>query len=184
MTSAARTTKRRSGFTLLEIIIVLALAAIIMGGAASMMIFSSDERLLGNASGEVELLAKQARASALLKQTPYALEFREGVVRLLPLALAGRDEKTTAGGRSIGGQETDDAAFAEYRWDEEIEVSVQRWNSEEWLPARKNAIHVWRFDPDGISEPLAIRFTTGKSWVEDIFHPLTATVQDTQSEIR
>ena len=60
-----------------------------MGGAVGMMIYSSDERVLRNASGEIELLAKRARTTAILQQTPYALEFREGIVRLMPLA-AGR----------------------------------------------------------------------------------------------
>ena len=81
---------------------VLAIAAVIMGGAVGMMVYSSDERVLRDASGEIELLAKRARTTAILQQTPYALEFREGVVRMMPLALAGREEKKTAGGHRIG----------------------------------------------------------------------------------
>ncbi|MES2997260.1 MAG: prepilin-type N-terminal cleavage/methylation domain-containing protein [Verrucomicrobiota bacterium] len=186
MISAARTIERRAGFTLLEIVIVITIAAVVLAGAVGMMVFSTDERILGNASGEVELLAKRARVTAMLKQTPYALEFREGVVRLLPLALAGMDEKETAGGRAIGGETEEPSAteFAEYPIPAEIGLSVRRWNSEKWLPAHKNAIHIWRFDPNGINEPLAVRFATGESWLEDTFHPLTATIRDTRSEIR
>ena len=47
-----------------------------MGGAIGMMVYSSDERVLRDASGEIEMLAKRARTTAILNQTPYALEFR------------------------------------------------------------------------------------------------------------
>ena len=72
---------------------VLAIAGIVMGGAVGFMIFSSDERALRNASGEIELMAKRARTIAILQQTPYAVEFREGRVNLLPWAQAGMQDK-------------------------------------------------------------------------------------------
>src|SRR6478752_6594950 len=93
MISAAKTNKSPRGFSLLEIVIVLAIIAVILGSAVGLMVFSSDERVLRNTSGEIELLAKRARTIAILHQTPYALEFREGIVRLLPLAQAGMDLK-------------------------------------------------------------------------------------------
>lgn len=175
-----------SGFTLLEIIIVLAVAAVVLAGAVGLMVYSTDERGLRRASGEIELFAKRARASAILRQTPYALQFREGSVRLLPLALAGSDRKTTAGGREIGGEETEKPEYDadEFHIPADIELSVRRWNSDKWLPARNQAIHIWRFDPDGISEPVSVRLATGKSYIEDTFHPLTATIRETSTEIR
>jgi prepilin-type N-terminal cleavage/methylation domain-containing protein len=188
MTSAARTNERRrpAGFTLIEIVIVLAIAAVVMGGAVGLMVYSSDERVLRNASGEIELLAKRARTTAILLQTPYALEFREGRVKLLPLAEAGRDEKFTAGGNKIGGERvlTDSAE----RWDYELEggmqVLVRRWNSREFLPTRKNTVHVWRFDPNGLCEPISVRLVLDESWAEDTYHPLTATIRESLLEAR
>jgi prepilin-type N-terminal cleavage/methylation domain-containing protein len=186
MTSAARTNERRSGFTLLEIVIVLAIAAVVMGGAVGLMVYSSDERVLRNASGEIELLAKRARTTAILLQTPYALEFREGSVRLLPLAEAGKDEERTAGGREIGGEEvlTESAERWEYPMEDGVEVLVRRWNSADWQPTRKNAVHVWRFDPNGLCEPLSVKLTLGDSWSEDIYHPLTGAVRENFMEAR
>lgn len=186
MISAVKTTKRPQGFTLIEIVMVLAIAAIVMGGAVGMMIYSSDERVLRKASGEVELLAKRARTTAILQQTPYALEFREGVVRLLPLAEAGRDEKKTAGGHRIGGEpvEPRGGEHREYVFDGGMAVFIRRWNSEKWLPTEKNSIHIWRFNPDGLCEPLSVRLTLDKSWSEDTYHPLTATIRDSQLEAR
>ena len=112
MISAVKTTRHPQGFTLIEIVMVLAIAAVIMGGAVGMMVYSSDERMLRDASGEIEMLAKRARTTAILQQTPYALEFREGIVRLMPLAEAGRDEKKTAGGHRIGGDDRSSRAAA------------------------------------------------------------------------
>ena len=186
MISAVRTNKALRGFTLIEIIMVLAIAAIVMGGAVGMMIYSSDERTLRDASGEIELMAKRARVISILNQTPYALEFREGVVRLLPLAEAGRDEKKNAR-KSRGEVAPAEGAANEsrqYVLENGLEISIRRWNSEEWLGTAKNAVHVWRFDPDGLCEPVSIRLSLDKSWSEDSYHPLTATISESQSETR
>jgi prepilin-type N-terminal cleavage/methylation domain-containing protein len=183
MTSATKTNKRsRGGFTLLEMVMVLALAAVLMGGALGIMLSSSDEKTLNHATGEIELLAKQARTISILHQTPYALEFREGVVRLLPFAQAGGDGK-----RAI--EATDPAGGSEnrvYHFDPGVTVSVRRWNTDRWLAAAKDDVHVWRFDPDGLCEPISIHVGYGNSWMEDTFHPLTASaiLEEKSSEIR
>lgn len=185
MILAVRTSESRSGFTLIEIVMVLAIAAIVIGGAVGMMVYSSDERTLRNMSGEIELLAKRARTTAILNQTPYALEFREGVVRLLPFANAGLDRRKISKNRVE--QDTDEFASDTSRQislDGGVNVEVRRWNSEEWLTTFKEVVHVWRFDPDGLCEPLSVRLTVGKSWAEDTYHPLTATIRDSALEAR
>ncbi|HEX7260367.1 MAG TPA: prepilin-type N-terminal cleavage/methylation domain-containing protein [Luteolibacter sp.] len=177
MISAVRTINRKQGFTLVEIVLVLAIAAIVMGGAVGLMIYSSDERVLRNASGEIELMAKRARTIAILHQTPYALEFREGVVRLLPFAQAGMDEKRIS--RSRASEANPESANTDenrqFTLDGDLNLFIRRWNSEQWLGTTKRAVHVWRFDPDGLCEPISIRLTLGESSSEDTFHPLTAT---------
>ncbi len=185
MISAVRTTNRTPGFTLIEIVLVLAIASVVIGGAVGLMIYSSDERVLRNASGEIELMAKRARTIAILHQTPYALEFREGVVRLLPLAQAGMDDKRISRSRS---RETnpENANIQENRQftlDSGLSLFIRRWNSEQWLGTQKNAVHVWRFDPDGLCEPISIRLATEKSSSEDTFHPLTATSIDAEKRL-
>ncbi len=186
MISAVKTSKRRQGFSLLEIVMVLAIAAIVMGGAMGVMTYSSDERALRKASGEIELLAKRARTTAILQQTPYALEFREGVVRLLPLAEAGNDEKRTAGGHRIGGEPVipSGGEHRQYMWDGALEVFIRRWNSNEWLNTGKNSLHIWRFDPTGLCEPISVRLVLDKSWAEDTYHPLTARIHESLLDAR
>ncbi|MCP5532134.1 MAG: type II secretion system protein [Akkermansiaceae bacterium] len=187
MTSAARTTDRRNrGFTLLELVVVLSIAAIVLAGGVGMMIYSSDERELSDVSSGIELLAKKARTMAILQQTPYALEFRDGVVKLLPLANAGMDETRLTSGRQVGGEVDDESAGVvdSYHLSGDVGMFVRRWNSDAWLTTRNKSIHIWRFDPNGISEPLGVRLTLNDSWSEDTYHPLTATIRDRQFEMR
>ncbi len=191
MTSAVRISSLRRGFTLIEIVMVLAIATILLGGAVAVMVFSSDERDLRNASGEIELLAKRARTIAILQQTPYALEFRPGSVRLLPLAEAGQDETKTALGHTIGGERVvmtpagaKSPVHSQLALEPNMTSCVRRWNSEAWLPMSDRIVHVWRFDPDGLCEPLGVRITIGSNFIEDTYHPLTATIRDTVLEVK
>jgi hypothetical protein len=165
---------------------VLVIACMMMAGAAGLMIYSSAEHALRKTSGEIELLAKRARTIAILRQTPYALEFRQGIVRLLPLAEAGRDEKKTAGGHRIGGEPVPRSGGEnrQYVLPGNMNVSIRRWNSADWLPTGTNSIHLWRFDPTGLCEPLSVRLALDKSWTEDTYHPLTASIRDSQLETR
>ena len=181
MISAVRTNKPAAGFTLIEIVLVLAIASVVLGGAVGMMVYSSDERVLRNASGEVELLAKRARTLAILKQTPYALEFSESAVRLLPLAQAGVQEKRGRKTETLT-EGSDDSR--QYNFENDMAVSILRWNTEKWLPTMKETVHVWRFDPDGLCEPLSVRYSLDKSTAEDIYHPLTATIRDSALDAR
>jgi type II secretion system protein H len=186
MTSTVRNFDRSPGFTLLEIVMVLVITGIVMGGAVGYLLFSSDERTLRTAAGEIELLAKRARTTAILLQTPYALEFTEHAVRLMPLAEAGREEELTVGGRSIGGEKviTESGERWEYKLEDGMQVLVRRWNTDDWLPTRKDAVHVWRFDPNGLCEPLSVKLALGESWSEDIYNPLTGSVRLNETEIR
>ena len=189
MTSAVRICDRRSGFTLIEIVMVLAISAMLMGGAITFMVFSSDERALRDFSGQIELLAKRARTIAILQQTPYAIEFRPGVVRLLPLAEAGQEEKKTAGGHSIGGERVvvetpGGSVHDQITLNSDMASFIHRWNTDTWEPMSDKIVHVWRFDPDGLCEPIGVRLTIGRNYIEDTYHPLTASIRETALEVK
>lgn len=187
MISAARTCKQRRGFTLIEIVMVLAIAAMLLGGAVALMVFRTDEKTLRNDAGEIELLAKRARTIAILHQTPYAIEFRPGRVRLLPLAEAGQDETKTALGQTVGGEKVEPGGGSvhdEIALDASMTCFVRRWNTSDWLPMSDRIVHVWRFDPDGLCEPIGVRLSIDSNYIEITFHPLTATVCDTVLEVK
>lgn len=174
------------GFTLLEIVIVLAITALVIGGSITTMILSSSERVLRNTSGEIELLAKRARSASILHQTPYAIEFRPGSVRVLPFAESGNLDRTTALGRAIGGTESDTTPRPTLRdeisIDPEIVIGIRHWNGTGFIAPTETLVPVWRFDPDGLSEPLTVRLTLGESYAQDTYHPLTATISDSELE--
>jgi prepilin-type N-terminal cleavage/methylation domain-containing protein len=194
MTSATKTSDSSAGFTLIEIVMVLAIATIVSGGAISFLVFSADERDLRKTSVEIESLARRARTTAILQQTPYALEFTPGQIRLLPFAEAGhpsqkkeastpRDQRKTPLPPS-NEVTTHLPTYDRFSPSSEMAVLIRHWNSDDWLPMKENKPQVWRFDPDGLSEPISVRLELGKSWCQDAYHPLNATISDSQFEIK
>ncbi len=188
MTSAARKSiDPRAGFSLLELVVALSIASLLIGGAVTYLVFRTDERELRNTAGEIELLAKQARTSAILHQAPYALEFRPGLVRLTPLAAAGMmelgslslSEALGGGPVHVGGEVPTGGGGKSVQLKGDMAMFVKRWNYPGWLAMSDKLTHVWRFDPDGLCEPLGVRLEIGGNHMEVTFHPLTATVTDT-----
>jgi hypothetical protein len=162
--------------------------ALILGGAITTIVLSSSERALRNASGEIELLAKKARTAAILHQKPYAIEFHENSMRLLPFAEASDTERTTALGNDIGGTAPDGESGTTLREDitidPDITLTLRRWNTSDFLTPSKNSVPIWRFDPNGLSEPVTVRLTIGESYAQDTYHPLTATIADSELDAK
>ncbi len=192
MTGAARARASKpaaAGFTLLEIVVVLVLIAVLAGGAISVMISSDDERTMKSSSGEIEALAKRARTVAALQQRPYALEFFENRVSLMPLAEAIIDpeerEKAAAMIEAAGEQSANRFSSVHASWSAEgdMRMLVRRWASETWVPIDSKSREVWRFDPEGFCEPVGVRLESGKSWMEVEFHPLTGGIRYTSKEV-
>ena len=182
MTSTAKICKPlRQGFTLVEIVIVLVIAAVILGGAITVMAFSSDEYALKKASRELESMAKRARTTAILKQTPYALEFTPGMVRLMPLSEFLNEELLEAEGYELdeeGEEQVSEAVRWELSLDNGMQSQMRRWDSNEWIVMEKDERQLWRFDPDGLCEPIGLEL-----WLEDgrismEFNPLTAAINE------
>jgi hypothetical protein len=167
---------------------VMAIVAVVMGGSIAAMLHSSPEKVLTNASSEIELLAKKARTAAILHQKPYAIEFHENKLRLLPFAEASESERTTALGNQIGGTAVDKddgpTLREEITIDPDITLGVRRWNTKDFVAPSKNFVPVWRFDPNGLSEPITVRMTVGESYAQDTYHPLTATISDSELEAK
>lgn len=169
---------------------VLAIAAIVIGGAIGLMIYHSSERELRHTAADIEVFAKRARTISLLQQKPYALEFRPGKVRLMPLAEAGADERLTAAGNEIGGRrEGGEVPSANAPVRDELVINnmnlfIRHWGSDTWVEMDDRRPEVWRFDPDGLCEPVTIRLAQGENWIENEFHPLTASVRETYMEVK
>ena len=180
MTFTAKTCEpSRGGFTLIELVIVMVICALVLGGAVGMMALSSDEYAVKKATRETESLAKRARATAVLKQIPCALEFSPGMVRLMPWSEAiGEEELEDL--REEDDPDEEAAANDPVRWelslDNGMQAQMMRWDSDQWIMIEKGEKQVWRFDPDGLSEPIALKFSIDDSQVGMDFNPLTAAI--------
>lgn len=177
----------RKGFTLIEIVIVLLIIALVIGGSIAALAFNDSQRILTNQSGEIEMLAKKARTAAILHQTPYVIEFHPNSIKLLPLSQASELERTTALGNEIGGRSSDQEARPRInetiKIDPDITLTIRHWNTEKFITPTESMIPVWRFDPDGLSEPITVRLNLGdNSYAQDTYHPLTAAIADSELE--
>ncbi len=178
------------GFTLMEIVVVLAIAAVLAGGSIAVMVYSSAERQLRRAGVEVEIMAKRARTTAMVRQTPYALVFMPGEVRLMPLAETGvtvappppADADIEGGDALAAGQVR--PVHASYLLDGNMALFLRRWGASDMLPVSTRSGQIWRFDPNGLCEPVTVRLQLGNNWLEESFHPLTAGVRETAMEAR
>ena len=202
MTSAVRRTndpRARAGFSLLEIIVVLSLMMLVIGGAIGAMYLNRDEARLNDAVQEIEVLAKRARTIATLQQRPYALEFTVSGVKLMPFAEALMDEQdrefmieSRESDRAMLGDESPaPAAQTGVRdsWLQEVDdpmlMLVRRWGSTDWIELKQRDAEIWRFDPNGICEPVGLRLEMDNgNWISAFFHPLTAAATEIESEIK
>jgi len=202
MTSAVKRTNKAgqpTGFSLLEIIVVLSLMMLVIGGAIGAMYMNRDEAKLNDSVQEIEVLAKRARTIATLQQRPYALEFSVMGVKMMPFAEAIMDEQDRE--FMIEGRESERSPFDEGEavqapqtgvrdgWMQEegepMVLLIRRWGSTDWIELKQRDREIWRFDPNGICEPVGIRLEMENgNWISAFFHPLTAAATEIESEIR
>jgi len=174
----------KKGFTLLEIVIVLIVIGVITSGAIAALAINSSQRALTSQSEEIELLAKKARTAAILHQTSYAIEFHQGSIKLLPYAQAHSTERSTASGNSIGGAASEHTSQGNLQEtltiNPDISLTIRHWNTADYITPTESIVPVWRFDPDGLCEPITVRLTLDDSYAQATYHPLTATVADSE----
>lgn len=187
MTSTVRRCEPRAGFTLLELVIVLLISAMIIGGAAGLLVLSSEEFALKKATRELEAMAKRARATAVLKQTPYALVFSQGVVKLMPWSEAADEGALQAEIQGFGADEQAVASqpvYWELTLDNGMRADLRRWNAETWQSISGDAREIWRFDPSGLCEPIGVTLRLDDSSAGMEFNPLTAAITETNLNLQ
>lgn len=166
--------------------VVLLIVAVVFGSAIAVVALNSSERSLTNQSGEIELLAKKAHTAAILHQTPYVIEFHPTFIKLQPLSKTGDTERTTALGNEIGGSSDEQKPrtdlYETLNIDPDISLSIRYWNTQEFVRPMNEQFISWRFDPDGLCEPITVRMDLDDSYAQDTYHPLTATIADSELE--
>jgi len=170
----------------LEVVIVLCLAALIVGGSIGIMSGRSSEKRLVEVSGQLEDLARRARTIAVVQQTSYVVALTEKGFFLHPWVEDGLDEAQLA---ELDLQSAESGVKrrpvrAAVLLDEEFTFEVMRWGTNRWSPLSRGARHVWRFDPNGLCEPITVKFEFPDGWIQQEYHPLTASVREEEMEAR
>ena len=159
------------GFTLLEMVIVLGLMGLLIGGAATKFVRSSPERMLRQSITDVEVLSQKSRMLAIVQQTPYAITINSNRLVLGPWVESGYKpdelERRIQLEDELRYQSQSQPKFSPVREElslSQFTVSVMRWGSNNWVVLEENDSQVWRFDPNGICEPLSIKLESDKGY--------------------
>ncbi|MDG2125586.1 MAG: prepilin-type N-terminal cleavage/methylation domain-containing protein [Verrucomicrobiales bacterium] len=168
------------GFTLIEIIISIALIMLIMGMAVMSTGTLAEERRMREVTVELKDFAKKARAQALIEQRAFQIEFQPGFFRVQALQQVSEEQSAMQSLNLVEGDAMRAEELRRYNLPEDMTLEIRRWNRVEWEPAVARA---WVFEHSGICEPLSVRLNGPKGYIEMMFNPLTANVEDEASEI-
>ena len=179
----------RAGFTLIELIFVMAIVAVVFGGALVLSSSPKLEQEIRENHGGIEGLALQARSMSYSYQQPFLIELREGEVRMMPLANPNEQREVEDLG-DVGGPSAlkplDSFSWPRvFKIDPKYELSVRRWDGNDYKPVRNDDVERWIHQPNTPCEPLAVQLVSenGDASLSRTFHPLTAKGVDEEMTI-
>ncbi|MGI8603139.1 MAG: pilus assembly FimT family protein [Verrucomicrobiales bacterium] len=167
---------RPRGFTLIEIVVTLAIIVLLLSISVASLGSFWHSRDLELPAAKLKEFAKRARNLAILEQRPFQVEITPHGLALFSIVADATQGNPLAGdgGRQRG-------LVDRYDWEEEVVMTVRRWNRAEFLePSRQ----VWVFERSGLCEPLTARIESEFGFIEMTFNALDAHVEDKVAEIR
>ena len=154
----------RRGFTLLEICIALSIIAVLIGLCTPAFSGWLSEERLREPARHLEQLARTARNRAIDTQKSWVV-----IIHPSGLTLTLQDGEVLA----------DDVRKADEDLDrpmpDGVTVATKAWGEESFSSLAEVK---WIFRPDGLCDPLTVRFTRGQSEIALRFDPLTADVAE------
>lgn len=127
----------------------MTLILLLIGLAAVQFSGLDAEQTLTRPALAIQKLAEKAHQTAMVEGHPVVLELQSGAV------LAGDRQVSLPDGFSL---------------------QLQRWGSANWASPGG---YLWRFEPNGLCEPLGLRLTREDAYYEMTFNPLTAVADET-----
>jgi prepilin-type N-terminal cleavage/methylation domain-containing protein len=181
-----------SAFTLIEVVVVMALIALIIGISAMSLSSVNAERRIMEPGVKLKKYARDALRLALATQRSYSIEMHNTYFVLRETNVREEDMEDWEEKRRQQARETKlDNLYGDeepkgpvqriierYNLPEGTQVQWKRWLDKHFVDIEPEQGAVWQFDASGICEPVGIRFLGDEGFIEMIFNPLTAKVQD------
>ncbi len=185
-TFRTRMSRRAGAFTLIEIMVTLVLITLIIGIGALSIDSLNDEKKLRQPAGKLRDMAREAMRRAVTQQRSYSIflnqnffMLRETYVRQEDIDNFHKEQNEQFAQKSLF--EDEEAVRPSQRIVERFELNegfsmqMRRWIQSEFTEPKGQE---WVFSPSGICEPVTIRFSNEKGYIEMDFNPLTAKVQE------
>lgn len=168
----------------------MGIVAIVFGAALYSISGPQVEQEIRENHGGIEDLALQARTMSYSYQQPFVVELRAGEARMMPLANPddSRDEDDDDRASSPSALKPLDSFSwpRVFKVDPQYEISVKRWDSNDYLRVDDDDVVRWVHQPNTPCEPLAIQLVSedGNALLSRTFHPLTAKGVDDEMTIQ
>jgi prepilin-type N-terminal cleavage/methylation domain-containing protein len=157
-------TGRLGGFTLLEICIALSIIAVLIGLCTPAFSGWLSEERLREPARHLEQLARTARTRAIDTQKSWVVVIHPSGLNLVP-----------AENEILSDAAKADDPDIEMPIPDGVTVATKAWGDDNFSSLAEVK---WIFRPDGLCEPLTVRFTRGQSEIALRFDPLTADVAE------
>lgn len=176
-------------FTLIEIMVALFIASLVVGLVVLNIDSVSDEKRLRAATKELNMMAADALRRAIAEQRSYSIfinqnffMLRETHVRQEDIEKFYQEQNEQITQTQSGSLFEDDTletprqrVIGRFDLEEDMTIQWKRWVEREYsLPKGVE----WVFSPSGICEPVSVRISSDKGYIEMDYNPLTAKPQD------
>lgn len=170
-----RSSYEAGGFTIVEMVVVLAILTMVTAASFAYLKNNDSEQYLRETATNLEAMAREAQARAIMTNTTHRIVMTGDQFRLLDADQYTKEAdnwQTFVPRREFAPSSPD------------VVTSVIRWGTTKRVVPSPNMPIVWIFPPEGFVEPITIRFGQDNSYIQQTYHPLTASVADEEMEIQ
>lgn len=165
----------KDGFTIMEMVIVLAILSMVATASFSYFSTNDAEEYLRETAVNLESMAREAQARAIMTNKTHRIVMTGDKFMMLEEDQYTKDAEKW---QNLSARRDFTPASPD------LVTSVIRWGTTQPVIPRSNIPVVWIFPPEGFVEPITVRFTKDKSYIQQTYHPLTASVADEEMEIQ
>lgn len=159
-------TGKSSGYSLLEVLITLAIIALFSGFFLLRFDDGRDGDLLAASTADLRSAATLAKKRSFAFKRDHYVVFNRKLFWLT-------DREPVAG--TLIFEPNEEAGDEVYRLPEDLYLEVLPLGATKWSPLNE---YVWRFRDSGLSEPIGLRLTIGRSYTSLSFNALTGLAEE------